>query len=120
MSLAQIVIPTADLDSSRAWYESNFGMALVFAAPNVVALGLDGMRYLLTLGEAPVQGERGVLLYFTSADIGADYARLAGSGALAPHCVARMAGEEIFITVVHDPAGHPIGLYQAVPVAAGG
>ena len=46
MPLAQIVIPTADLAASRAWYQRNFGMALTFEAPNVAALTLDGVRYI--------------------------------------------------------------------------
>jgi predicted enzyme related to lactoylglutathione lyase len=119
MPLAQIVIPAADLALSRAWYERNFGLEFTFAAPNVVALSLDGIRYLLTQGDPPDQAARGVLLYFSSTDIKADYARLAGPGSTPPHLIARMPAEEIHIAVVKDPAGVPIGLHQSIPILSG-
>jgi len=118
--LGQIHISVTDIDASVAFYRDVLGIPMLFQVPGMPMAFFASGDVRLYLG-VPENADftSKVVLYFTVADIDAEYARLSTEHGLAftgePHVVHRDRGEELWMTFCQDPDGHRIGLMENRP-----
>lgn len=115
--VGQIHVSVTDIDRSVAFYRDVLGIPMLFQVPNApMAFFVSGqVRLYLGVPEDPDFASRCVL-YFTVADIDAEYARLRDEHGLGfegqPHVVHRDGDTALWVAFCRDPDGHQIGLMQ--------
>ena len=117
--VGQIHISVTDLDRAIEFYRDVLGIPLLFRVPGQpMAFFRSGeIRLYLGVPESPAFRSK-VLVYFTVADIEAEYARLVERGvdmASPPHVVHRDGVSELWMTFFADPDGHNLALMQERP-----
>ncbi len=114
--LGQIHVSVTDLARSVAFYRDVLGITLLFEVPGqAMAFFASGdVRLYLGVPEKPEFTSKNVL-YFTVADIDAEYARLTEAGVSfmdKPHAVHRDGAMELWMAAFNDPDGHVLVLMQ--------
>ena len=115
LHIAQIVVPTRELDLAKSFYKDVIGLTHLFDAPNVCAFKVDDIRLLLTAQPNYAPPPSGVVFYFSTQDIMARHLAWIERGARdggAPQCIARLGVVEIWIAFVLDPSGNTLGLIE--------
>lgn len=119
--LTQVALSVHDMDRAVAYYRDVVGLHFLFRAPNVAFFGLAGLRLMLGQAEPPDLKPAGTVLYFDVADLDTSYAELCQRGAesvSAPHRVARLGDNELWMAFFRDPDGNVFALSAERPVAA--
>ena len=116
--IMQIAVTVSDLDRSVAFYRDRLGMAFLFNAGTMTFLQCGDVRVLLGTPEPgkPISNG-GTILYLKSEDLEADYARLADAevpSVQAPQRVAKMPDHDLWLAILSDPDGNPVGLMSEV------
>ncbi|GGM78038.1 VOC family protein [Dactylosporangium sucinum] len=108
--VGNVLYPTADLNSSVAFYRDGLGLSLKFAdGDRFAALDGGGVTFALAagdeaLGTAPMAS-------FKVTDVSEAVERLTALGAAVVRGPER--GPHEVRAVLHDPAGHPFVLYAS-------
>lgn len=116
--IMQIAVTVSDLDRSVAFYRDRLGMAFLFNAGTMAFLQCGEMRLLLGTPEPgkPISNG-GTILYLKVSDLEAAYAGLVDAGVAslqAPQRIAKMPDHDLWLAVVSDPDGNPVGLMSEV------
>ncbi len=120
-ALQQVHISVSDLDRSLAFYRDTLGIPFLFRVPGqpMAFLQAGSVRLYLGQPESP-RFETHVLLYFTVADIVAEYERLVAAGVdieSPPHLVHRGDEEELWMAFFADPDDQNLAIVESRPVA---
>jgi methylmalonyl-CoA/ethylmalonyl-CoA epimerase len=120
--IMQIAITVSDLARSKAFYEETLGLRFLFDAGTMAFLQCGSVRILLGLPE-PGKGisTPGTILYFKVDDLPGVHARLSEAGVpflQAPHMIAKMPDHDLWLAIVTDPDGNPVGLMSEVARAS--
>jgi methylmalonyl-CoA/ethylmalonyl-CoA epimerase len=112
--IMQIAITVSDLARAQAFYKDTLGMKFLFATGTMAFLQCGGVRLLLGTPEPgkPISNG-GTILYFRVEEIENVHARLVESGVSVvqpPHLVAKMPDHDLWLAILSDPDGNPIGL----------
>jgi predicted enzyme related to lactoylglutathione lyase len=97
------------LADAKAWYAQFAGAEPYFDMPFYVGFNVGGFE--LGLHPEGEPGPGGVVVYWGTADIAAEVARVAGIGAKVVQPVQDVGGG-ILVATVADPFGNHIGLIQ--------
>ncbi len=119
--LNQVALSVHDMDRAVAFYRDVVGLHFLFRAPNVAFFGLAGVRLMLGQAEPPGLKPAGTVLYFEVDDLDASYAELTQQGAAvesAPHRVAKLGENELWMAFFRDPDGNLFALTAERPAAA--
>lgn len=120
-SIAQVLIPTHDLERAIAFYRDQLGLPFLFSAPPQMAFFQCGAVRLLvgvptdSSIDHPFAG-----LYFKVADIQLAYDTMHGRGVefgVQPHVVHRMPNAELWLAEFKDPDGNALALMSEVAIA---
>jgi predicted enzyme related to lactoylglutathione lyase len=114
--LGQLHISVRDVDRAVAFYRDVLGVTFLFRVPGqpMAFLQSGDVRLYLGVPESPEFTSK-VVLYFTVADIDAEYVRLRAHGvdfAGPPHVVHRDDAGELWMAGFRDPDGHNLVLMQ--------
>lgn len=118
--LGQVHISVTDLDASVAFYRDVLGIPMLFQVPGqpMAFFASGDVRLYLGVPENPEFTSK-VVLYFTVADLDAEYARLSVEHGVRfteePRLVHRDGDGELWMAFCRDPDGHHIGLMQQRP-----
>jgi methylmalonyl-CoA/ethylmalonyl-CoA epimerase len=117
-TVAQLLIPVDDLDTSVSFYRNVLGLPFLFAAPPQMAFFVCGsVRLLVGVTPAGQTAQRGSTIYFKVPDIQAVYASLSAKGVsfvAAPHIVNRTPKSELWLSEFKDPDGNQLALMAEV------
>lgn len=108
--LRTVIYPTADLAEATRWFSQATGKTPYFNEPFYVGFNVGGYE----LGLLPAGDEdavSGVLTYWGTPDIEAEYARLIGIGAK-PHSPVKDVGDGIKVATLLDPFNNVIGIIE--------
>jgi predicted enzyme related to lactoylglutathione lyase len=97
------------LADAKAWYARFAGVDPYFDMPFYVGFNVGGFE--LGLHPEGEPGPGGVVVYWGTADVAAEVARVTGIGAKAVQPIQDV-GEGILVATVADPFGNHIGLIQ--------
>jgi predicted enzyme related to lactoylglutathione lyase len=120
--IMQIAITVSDLDRSVTFYRDRLNMTFLFNAGTMAFLQCGETRVLLGTpepGKAISNG--GTILYLKAEELSADYQRLVDAGVptvQAPQRIAKMADHDLWLAIVSDPDGNPVGLMSEVARSA--
>ncbi len=114
----QIAITVSDLERAKAFYRDRLGMKFLFDAGAMVFLECGGVRLLLGTPEPgkPISNG-GTILYLKVDDLAAAHAGLVDAGVPSvqtPHMIAKMPDHDLWLAIVSDPDGNPVGLMSEV------
>ena len=109
MGLRTAIYPVADLQKARQWYESVLGQDPYFDQPFYVGFNVGGFELGLQPDGAP--GPGGTVVYWGTADIGVEVARVVGLGATVVSPVQDVGGG-IKVATLADPFGNLVGLIE--------
>ena len=121
--IRQIAVPVADIVEATRFYREVLGMQHLFDAPPQLSFfDCGGVQLMLTgpEGGGSEADRQRPILYYDVADIKATHAALTAAGApsiQAPHMIARMGTNEIWIGFVGDGQGNMVGLMSHVAEA---
>jgi predicted enzyme related to lactoylglutathione lyase len=104
-----VYVRTEQLDAAKAWYTRFAGVAPYFDTPFYVGFNVGGFE--LGLHPEGKPGPGGVEVYWGTADIAAEVARVVGIGGTVAKPVQDV-GEGILVATIADPFGNHIGLIQ--------
>lgn len=120
-TVAQLLIPVAELDRSVVFYRDTLGVPFLFTAPPQMSFFQAGnVRLLVGVPEGYPPG-RGSMIYFKVADIHAVFAELKKRGVAfgaEPHIVHRAADYDLWLVEFKDPDGNPLALMAETPKTA--
>jgi predicted enzyme related to lactoylglutathione lyase len=102
-------VRTEQLEAAKAWYTKFAGVEPYFDMPFYVGFNVGGFELGLHPGGEP--GSGGVEVYWGTADIAAEFARVVGIGATVVKPVEDV-GEGIMVATLADPFGNHVGLIQ--------
>ena len=111
--VAQIAIVVRDLERAKAFYRDLLGLQFLFDAPPGMSFFQCGETRLML---APPEGPEtaGIsIVYYQVDDIEAAHAALAGAGIAfesAPHVIARLGANDLWLAICRDPEGNMVGL----------
>jgi methylmalonyl-CoA/ethylmalonyl-CoA epimerase len=121
-TVAQILIPVADLEKAVPFYRDTLGVPFLFTAPPQMSFFQCGnVRLLVGVPTGGEVAERGSAIYFKVADIKAVHAQLAERGVkfvAEPHLVHKAATYDLWLAEFKDPDGNALALMSEVPKAA--
>jgi methylmalonyl-CoA/ethylmalonyl-CoA epimerase len=116
--ITQIAITVSDLDRSKTFYRDRLGMTFLFDAGAMTFLQCGEVRLLLGTpepGKAISNG--GTILYLKVRDLQAAHSCLVDAGVSSvqpPRMIAKMPDHELWLAIVSDPDGNPVGLMSEV------
>lgn len=116
--IAQIAINVHDLKRATAFYRDTLGLRLLFEAPSLAFFDCGGIRLMLGRAEKAEFDHPGSILYYQVADIKAAYAELQQRGVRfedAPHVVAPLGPNDLWMTFCHDSEGNLLALTAELP-----
>jgi methylmalonyl-CoA/ethylmalonyl-CoA epimerase len=116
IQIMQIAVTVSDLERSVAFYRDSLGMAFLFNAGTMAFLQCGTVRLLLGTPEPgkPISNG-GTILYLKVHDLDAAHARLVAGGVSSvqsPQRIAKMPDHDLWLAIVSDPDGNPVGLMQ--------
>lgn len=118
-TVAQLLIPVADLDRAVAWYRDTLGVPYLFSAPPQMAFFQCGdTRLLVGVPESPGHRACASTVYFRVADIHAVHATLVDRDvrfAVPPHVVHKAATHDLWLAEFQDPDGNHLALMSEAP-----
>ena len=121
-TVAQLLIPVAELDRSVAYYRDTLGVPFLFTAPPQMSFFQAGnVRLLVGVPEEGHSPGRGSMIYFKVADIHAVFAELKKRGVAfgaEPHIVHRASDYDLWLVEFKDPDGNPLALMAEIPKPA--
>ena len=121
MAVGQLAIPVADLQRSLGFYRDVLGLRFLFEAPPDLAfLDCGGVRIMLTRPQANEPSPAAGVIYYRVGDLDAAYTTLQERGAMfvdRPHRIARLPDHELWMTFLHDPDNHLVGLMAERPLS---
>lgn len=121
LGVGQLAIPVADLQRSLTFYRDVLGLRFLFEAPPGLAfLDCGGVRVMLSRSQAGETSPPVGVIYYRVGDLDAAYATLQSRGAVfvdRPHQIARLADHELWMTFLHDPDNHLLGLMAERPLS---
>ncbi len=113
-TIAQLMVPVADVEPAVAYYRDVLGLPFLFAAPPQMAFFQCGdVRLLVGVPELAVHRQRGGTVYFGVDDIQMVHATLSERGVqfqAAPHVVHRTPASELWLAEFQDPDGNQLAL----------
>jgi methylmalonyl-CoA/ethylmalonyl-CoA epimerase len=116
--LGQIALTVRDVAAATAFYRDVLGLKFLFSAPPGLTFFAAGSVRLMLSAPGEGQSPQGnSVLYFKVEDIHAAQAALKDRGAKfegEPHCVARLAGHDLWMAFLRDPEANLIGLMAEV------
>ncbi len=117
--IMQVAITVSDLARAKAFYGETLGLNTLFDAGTMAFLQCGSVRILLGLPE-PGKGisTPGTILYFKVDDLQGVHARLSEAGVpflQPPHLIAKMPDHDLWLAIITDPDGNPVGLMNEVP-----
>ena len=118
--VGQLHVSVSDLAVSARFYGEVLGLPHLFSYPGMAFFDAGGVRLYLSIPEDERFRSRPVV-YYRVADVDAAFTAVTGRGApamTAPHVVHREAGTELWMAVVTDPDGTPVGLMEDRAVGA--
>jgi predicted enzyme related to lactoylglutathione lyase len=116
--ITQIAINVHDLKRATAFYRDVLGLRLLFEVPALAFFECGGVRLMLGKAEKPEYDHPGSILYYQVADIQTTCAELSGRGVKfedAPHVVAPLGANDLWMTFCHDSEGNLLALTSEVP-----
>ena len=116
--IAQIAINVQDLKRATAFYRDVLGLPLLFEVPNLAFFDCGGVRLMLGRAEKPEFDHPGSILYYQVNDIRAAHADLVRQGVTfedAPHVVAPLGANDLWMTFCHDSEGNLLALTAEIP-----
>ncbi|HWZ29410.1 MAG TPA: VOC family protein [Gemmatimonadales bacterium] len=116
--IAQIAINVQDLKRATAFYRDVLGLRLLFEVPNLAFFDCGGVRLMLGRAERPEFDHPGSILYYQVGDIKAAHTELSRKGVKfedAPHVVAPLGANDLWMTFCHDSEGNLLALTSEVP-----
>jgi predicted enzyme related to lactoylglutathione lyase len=116
--VGQIAINVHDLERAVRFYRDTLGLKFLFQAPRLAFFECGGVRLMLSPPEKPEFDHAGSILYYQVADIKATHAELVGRGVKfedAPHVVAPLGANDLWMTFCHDSEGNLLALMSEVP-----
>ena len=120
-SVAQVMIPVANLERAVSFYRETLGLPFLFTAPPQMAFfQAGGVRLLVGVPPASESGQRGGAIYFQVADIQAVFETLTAKGVTfqaSPHIVHRTTEIELWLAEFCDPDGNQLALMSQTPAA---
>lgn len=118
--ITQIAVVAHDVDRATAFYRDTLGMRFLFAAPPRLSFfDAGGVRLMISPPE-PEHDHPGSILYFDVPDIDEAHAALAAHGVTfgsAPHRIAVLGAQELWLCEFKDSEGNPLALMAMKPVA---
>jgi methylmalonyl-CoA/ethylmalonyl-CoA epimerase len=119
--IRQIAVPVTDIVEATRFYRDVLGMQHLFDAPPQLSFfDCGGVQLMLSGpegGGSEADRQQRPIIYYDVADIKATHAALVEGGApaiQAPHMIARMGTNEIWIGFVGDGQGNMVGLMSHV------
>jgi methylmalonyl-CoA/ethylmalonyl-CoA epimerase len=118
--VAQIAIVVRDLERAKHFYGELLGVTWLFDAPPGMSFYQCGETRLML---APPEGleTAGIsIVYYEVEDIEAAHRALAGHGVAfeaAPHVVARLGANDLWLAICRDPDGNMVGLMSERPAS---
>lgn len=120
-SIAQLLIPTHDLDRAIVFYRDTLGLPFLFSAPPQMAFFQCGnVRLLVGVPTDSNINKNFAGLYFKVADIQQTHDTLRSRGVgfgAAPHVVHRTPAAELWLAEFKDPDGNALALMSEAPAA---
>jgi len=116
--IAQIAINVHDLKRATMFYRDVLGLRLLFEVPNLAFFDCGGVRLMLGAAEKREFDHPGSILYYQVSDIQATHAELVRKGVKfedAPHVVAPLGANDLWMTFCHDSEGNLLALTSEVP-----
>ena len=111
--VAQIAIIVRDLERAKRFYGDQLGLEWLFDAPPGLSFYQCGeTRLMLTPPEGPETAGISIV-YYQVDDIEAAHRALADQGVLfesAPHVIARLGANDLWLAICRDPDGNMVGL----------
>ena len=117
--VAQIALSVSDIAAATAFYRDTLRLPLLFEVPGLSFFDLGGVRLMLSTGGKP--GGRGTLIYLKVSDLATTHAALAAAGVTfeqVPHVVGKTPTTEVWLAILSDPDGNPLGLMSEAPLPA--
>jgi predicted enzyme related to lactoylglutathione lyase len=117
--IGQIAITVRDLACSKDFYQNVLGMKLLFDAGRMTFFQCGAVRLMIGASEPEASFSPGAtILYFKVEDIHAAHTALQTQGVAfshAPHLVARMRDQDLWMAFLKDPDGNALALMSEVP-----
>ena len=118
--VAQIAIIVRDLERAKHFYGELLGLKWLFDAPPGLSFFQCGeTRLMLTPPEGPETAGISIV-YYQVDDIEDAHRALAGQGVefeSAPHVIARLGENDLWLAICRDPDGNMVGLMSERPAA---
>jgi methylmalonyl-CoA/ethylmalonyl-CoA epimerase len=111
--IAQIAIPIRDLERAKSFYGEALGLTHLFDAPPGLAFYQCGETRLMLSPPTGPETETGSILYYGVDDVAAAHDALSARGVTfeeAPHQIAEVKGQAIWLAVCRDSEGNYVGL----------
>lgn len=116
--IAQVALPTSDLDAAKRFYSEVLGLPLLFEASGMAFFNAGNVRLMLGPPETPEHTGSGAVVYFQPDDIRSSAESLAGRGVSflgEPEVVQRTETGELQLHFFRDPDGNLLALMGEVP-----
>ena len=111
--VAQIAIIVRDLERAKRFYGERLGLQWLFDAPPGLSFYQCGeTRLMLTPPEGPETAGISIV-YYQVDDIEAAHRALADQDVMfesAPHVIARLGANDLWLAICRDPDGNMVGL----------
>jgi len=112
--IGQLALVFKDLTAAIAFYRDTLGLKFLFSAGQQLAFfDCGGTMLMFTNPERPEFDHPNNILYFSVADIQAEYASLLARGVKfenTPHIVARLATYDLWLAEFRDPENNVLAL----------
>lgn len=116
--LAQVALPTRDVDRSEAFYGTALGLRKLFRYGDLIFFDCGGVRLLLEkTNNSDLFVPNGVY-YFSVADIDVARTDLQSRGVIfkdRTHVIASMPDHDLWMTFFDDPDGNGLALMMEAP-----